>query len=298
MRRQPHFTITPATMRGMTAQSIAPIPLASHLSAARITAFAGHHAEQCRIEVVAETGSTNADLLTRVAGGAQPSTRALSAPTLLVAQTQTAGRGRAGRAWLTAPSAALTFSLAWPFTSPLQALLGLPLAVGVTIAETLADFGVEVRLKWPNDVLHNGRKLAGILIETATAPDQQLWAVIGIGVNLAMPEQLQEQIGRRIANLPASAAQDRELLLGSLLSGLAQSMRQFDSEGLAAFVERWNRLHAFAGRQVLILDQGKVLYEGRALGIDQIGRLLLQTDGNSSPITIMAGDISLRPKEE
>lgn len=264
------------------------------MSAARITAFAGHHAEQCQIEVVAETGSTNADLLARVAGGAQP---VLSAPTLLVAQTQTAGRGRAGRAWLTAPSAALTFSLAWPFAAPLQALVGLPLAVGVTIAETLADFGVEVQLKWPNDVLQGGRKLAGVLIETATAPDQQIWAVIGIGVNLAMPEQLQEQIGRRTASLPASVAQDRELLLGALLSALAQNMRQFESLGLAAFVERWNRLHAFAGQQVLILDQGETLHEGRALGIDRIGRLLLQTDGGSSPIAIMAGDISLRPKE-
>ncbi|HWW05577.1 biotin--[acetyl-CoA-carboxylase] ligase [Collimonas sp.] len=291
----------------MTAQStappVAPISPASALSAARIAAFAGHHAEQCQIEVVAETGSTNADLLARVASGDQPGTagaRALSAPTLLVAQTQTAGRGRAGRAWLTAPAAALTFSLAWPFAAPLQALVGLPLAVGVTIAETLADFGVEVQLKWPNDVLQSGRKLAGVLIETATAPEQQgqqVWAVIGIGINLAMPEQLQEQIGRRTANLPASAARDRELLLGALLSGLAQSMRQFESQGLAAFVERWNRLHAFAGQQVLILDQGKTLHEGRALGIDRIGRLLLQTDGGSSPIAIMAGDISLRPKE-
>lgn len=281
-------------MRGMTAQSIAPTSVTSHFSAARIAAFAGHRAEQCRIEVVAETGSTNADLLTRVADAPN----ALTAPTLLVAQTQTAGRGRAGRAWLTAPSAALTFSLAWPFTAPLQALVGLPLAVGVTIAEILADFGVEVQLKWPNDVLHKGRKLAGILIETATAPDQQLWAVIGIGINLAMPDQLQEQIGRPTANLPASAAQDRALLLGALLSGLAQNMNQFDSEGLAAFVERWNRLHAFTGQQIVILDQGKTLHEGRALGIDQIGRLLLQTDAGNSPIAIMAGDISLRPKED
>ena len=296
MGGEPHFSITPATMRGMTAQSIAPTSLTSHLSAARIAAFAGHHAEQCRIEVVAETGSTNADLLARIAGGVD--SRTLNAPTLLVALTQTAGRGRAGRAWLTAPSAALTFSLAWPFAAPLQALVGLPLAVGVTIAEILADFGVEVQLKWPNDVLHKGRKLAGILIETATAPDQQLWAVIGIGINLAMPEQLQEQIGRPTANLPVTAAQDRALLLGALLSGLAQNMRQFENEGLAAFVERWNRLHAFAGQQVLILDQGKTLHEGRALGIDQIGRLLLQTEAGNSPIAIMAGDISLRPKED
>ena len=278
-------------MRGMTAQTIAPTSSTGHLSSARIAAFAGHHAEHCQIEVVAETASTNADLLARVAR------RSLSAATLLVAETQTAGRGRAGRSWLTAPAAALTFSLAWPFAAPLHALVGLPLAVGVTIAETLADFGVAVQLKWPNDVLQGGRKLAGILIETATAPDQQVWAVIGIGINLSIPAPLQEQIGQPAASLPAPAAQDRDLLLASLLSALAQNMRQFESHGLPAFVERWNRLHAFAGQQVLILDQGKVLHEGRALGIDQIGRLMLQPDGGASPLAIMAGDISLRAKE-
>ncbi|AIY43948.1 Biotin operon repressor / Biotin-protein ligase [Collimonas arenae] len=282
-------------MRGMTVQTIAPTHTPGQLSAARIAAFAGHYAEHCLIEVVAETGSTNADLLARAVMA--PGRGGLQAPTLLAAETQTAGRGRAGRVWLTAPSAALTFSLAWPFAAPLHALVGLPLAVGVTIAETLADFGVDVQLKWPNDVLQSGRKLAGILIETATAADRQVWAVIGIGINLSVPEELQQQIGQRAASLPTAAAQDRNLLLASLLGALAQNMRQFESQGLPVFVERWNRLHAFAGQQVSILDQGKVLYEGRALGIDQIGRLMLQADGDANPIAIMAGDISLRVKE-
>ncbi|WP_395823744.1 biotin--[acetyl-CoA-carboxylase] ligase [Collimonas sp.] len=283
----------------MSTQSFASHSPAAPLSAARVAAFAGHHAEHCRIEVVGATGSTNADLLARVAAdnvsGKSPS--ALTAPTLLAAEMQTAGRGRAGRSWLSAPSAALTFSLAWPFSVPLQALVGLPLAVGVTIAETLADFGVAVQLKWPNDVLYGGRKLAGILIETATAPDQQVWAVIGIGLNIALSEQLQQQIGSRSANLPPAAAQDRDLLLAALLTALARNMQQFASAGLADFVERWNRLHAFAGQQVLILDQGKTLHQGVALGIDHIGRLLLQTEPGSTPITVMAGDISLRPKQ-
>ena len=290
-------------MRGMIAQSFTPRSPVPPLSAARIAAFAGYPAAHCRIEVVAETGSTNADLLARVAldntiantGDTAP--LALTAPTLLAAEMQTAGRGRAGRPWLSAPAAALTFSLAWPFVGPLQALVGLPLAVGVTLAETLADFGVAVQLKWPNDVLQGGRKLAGILIETATAPDKQVWAVIGIGLNIALPEKLQQQIGRSTANLPPAAAQDRDLLLAALLNALARNMLQFASEGLAGFIERWNHLHAFAGQQVLVLDQGKTLYEGVALGIDQIGRLLLQTDQGRAPIAVMAGDISLRPKQ-
>ncbi len=287
----------------MIAQFFTPRPPTSPLSAARIVAFAGYPSAHCRIEVVAETGSTNADLLARVvpdntiANTGDTASLALTAPTLLAAEMQTAGRGRAGRPWLSAPAAGLTFSLAWPFVRPLQALVGLPLAVGVTLAETLADFGVAAQLKWPNDVLQGGRKLAGILIETATAPNKQVWAVIGIGLNIALPEQLQQQIGRSAANLPPAAAQDRDLLLAALLNALARNMLQFSREGLAGFVERWNHLHAFTGQQVLILDQGKTLYEGVALGIDQIGRLLLQTDQGSAPIAIMAGDISLRSKQ-
>ena len=105
------------------------------------------------VEVVEETGSTNADLLKRAA--------ALSAPLLLVARNQTAGRGRAGRSWLSSSEGSLTFSLAWRFDGGLPRLTGLPLAVGVALAETLERLGVQVGLKWPNDVLRDGDKLAG-----------------------------------------------------------------------------------------------------------------------------------------
>ncbi|MFC5473137.1 biotin--[acetyl-CoA-carboxylase] ligase [Paraherbaspirillum soli] len=282
----------------MSFQFPASQPSATHLTAARIATFGAPQSDQIDIEVVAETGSTNADLLARIGTvGADSMPPALTRPTLLVAETQTAGRGRAGRAWLSAPSAALTFSLAWPFEGPLQGLVGLPLAVGVAIAETLAGFGVDVQLKWPNDILRFGSKLAGVLIETASSAQGKVWAVIGIGINIAIPDEIRQQIGRDIANLQALAAQDRDLLLGVLLSSLTHNMQQFERDGLAVFVERWNRLHAYAGQTVVILDHGKVLHEGTALGIDRIGRLLLQTDKDSTPIAIMAGDISLRVKD-
>ena len=117
-------------------------------------------------DFVAETGSTNADLLARAAA----STSGLDGPVLLLAGSQTAGRGRAGRSWQSAPDASLTFSLAWKFDRALPQLVGLPLAVGVAIAEALHACGLDARLKWPNDVLLDGRKLAGILIETQAAP--------------------------------------------------------------------------------------------------------------------------------
>jgi BirA family biotin operon repressor/biotin-[acetyl-CoA-carboxylase] ligase len=238
------------------------------------------------VEVVEQTGSTNADLLARAA--------TLSGPLLLVARNQTAGRGRAGRSWLSSSEGSLTFSLAWRFEGGLARLTGLPLAVGVALAETLERLGVQVGLKWPNDVLRDGDKLAGILIETQTAQDGGVWTVIGIGLNLLMPDELEAQIGRSVASLPWLARMDRNELLAALLDGLAGVLCEFERAGFAAFAARWNLRHAWQGETVTVFDGGTVLHEGSAAGVDDAGRLLLDTlDGR---IAVLAGDVSLRVK--
>jgi len=244
-----------------------------------------------RVRIVEETGSTNADLLA--------SLPTLTGPTLLLAKHQTAGRGRAGRSWLSAQGKSLTFSLAWKFSLPIHALVGLPLAIGVALAEALAMFHIDVKLKWPNDVLHNGRKLAGILIESAAAvgmPHDASWAVIGIGINMSLNESLSQQIGRPVANIPWMTELDQNTLMAGLLSGLADALVQFEHEGLAAFTGRWNSLHAYAGQVVTILDNGRVLHEGIGAGVDGIGRFL--SDTPAGRVAVMAGDVSLRPREE
>jgi BirA family biotin operon repressor/biotin-[acetyl-CoA-carboxylase] ligase len=213
---------------------------------------------------------------------------------LLVAEHQTAGRGRAGRSWLSSPGHSLTFSLAWKFGGGLHSLTGLPLAVGTALAETLGRLGQPVQLKWPNDVLKDGDKLAGILVETAPAPDGAVWAVIGIGLNLAMPDELEQQIGRSVAAVPWLSRMDRDTLLAAILDGLAEALRQFERTGFAAFSARWNLLHGWQGQLVTILDRGEILHEGLAAGVDDAGRLLLDTD--SGRIAIVAGDVSLRIK--
>lgn len=258
------------------------------LSAERISSLCHPVARQVMVKVVDETGSTNADLLATLP--------TLASPVLLVARNQTAGRGRAGRTWLSAPDKSLTFSLAWKFDAPLQALVGLPLAVGVALAETLDMFNVTVRLKWPNDVLHEGKKLAGILIESAAAASaQQSWAVIGIGINMALNDELRARIDRPVAMIPWLADLDQDMLMATLLNRLAEAMEQFGRAGLSAFVPRWNGLHAYAGKSVVIIDNGKTLHEGIAVGVDEIGRFLL--DSAAGRIAIMAGDVSLRPLE-
>jgi BirA family biotin operon repressor/biotin-[acetyl-CoA-carboxylase] ligase len=238
------------------------------------------------VEVLAQTGSTNADLLARAA--------TLTAPLLLVAEHQTAGRGRAGRSWLSSPDASLTFSLAWRFVGGPQALAGLPLAVGVALADTLASLGVQVQLKWPNDLLKDGDKLAGILIETQAAPGGGIWAVIGIGLNLLMPDEMEARLGRSAAGVPWLARMERDALMAALLDGLAGALREFAARGFGAFCASWNLRHAWQGETVVILDQGQVLQEGKAAGVDEAGRLLLDTaDGR---VTVLAGDVSLRVK--
>ena len=238
------------------------------------------------VEVVAQTGSTNADLLVRAG--------TLAAPLLLIAEHQSAGRGRAGRSWLSSPEGSLTFSLAWRFDGGPQALLGLPLAVGVALADTLGTLGQQVQLKWPNDVLKDGDKLAGILIETQSAPGGGTWCVIGIGLNLLMPDEMEAQLGRSAAGMPWLARMDRDALMAALLDGLADCLREFTARGFAAFSARWNLRHAWQGETVVLLDGGVVRHEGRAAGVDDSGRLLLDTD--EGRITVMAGDVSLRVK--
>ncbi|CAN5716730.1 biotin--[acetyl-CoA-carboxylase] ligase [soil metagenome] len=264
---------------------LSPIKPKPNLNALSILALRDAHAQQVDVEVVAETGSTNADLLQRLP--------LLQMPLLRIAEMQTAGRGRAGRVWHSVRGGVLTFSLAWHFPQATQALLGLPLAVGVAVAETLLGLGVPVSLKWPNDILKEGKKLAGILIETATAGQGGSWAVIGIGLNLQIPHALETDIGHEVADAPWLAQMDRNQLVAHLLNALASAMEQFRQRGFAAFTGRWNQLHAYRQQEVRIMDGGSLLHQGLALGVDQTGCLVLQTA--QGQITVIAGDVSLRP---
>jgi BirA family biotin operon repressor/biotin-[acetyl-CoA-carboxylase] ligase len=209
-----------------------------------------------------------------------------------VAEVQTAGRGRAGRSWLSEPGASLTFSIAWPFHQTPQALLGLPLAIGVALATALQSVDVPVQLKWPNDVLKDSKKLAGVLVETATH-GTTTWAVIGIGLNLLMPVALETRIGHAVADATWLAQMDRNQLLGILLSHQADCLQQFSSAGLTPFVEPWNALHAYLAQHVNLIDHGVIVRKGIALGINASGCLLLQ-DESGAVHPIMVGDVSLR----
>ena len=268
-------TLHPATMHDMN----------TTCSPQNIAALCRPAAQSIHIQVVAETGSTNADLLAQV--------DTLQAATLLIAEKQTAGRGRAGRVWLAAPGATLTFSLAWKFNRPTKEMVGLPLAVGVALVHALDSFDVAAQLKWPNDLLRDGKKLGGTLIETAIdKQDGGMWAIIGIGLNLTMPAELAAQIDHPVTDAPELAKLDRNAVMAALLSSLAETLTVFEEQGFKAFMKRWNALHAYAGQAVVIQDRDRVLYEGTAVGVDAGGSL--QLDTANGRVAVVAGDVSLR----
>lgn len=238
------------------------------------------------IEAVDATGSTNADLMARIGQ--------MTAPVVLVADQQSAGRGRAGRSWHSQAGASLTFSLAWQFGVPVQALSGLSLVVGIALADALSDHDTCVQLKWPNDLLIGQKKLGGVLIETATDPHAigKLWAIIGIGINLQSPTILGAEVGQQVAALTSASINDRDALLAKVLDHLCTELTRFENTGFAEFVARWNALHAYRNQAVSIIDRGEILHQGTARGVDAQGCLLLDTA--TSLRAVVAGDVSLR----
>ncbi len=261
--------------------------MSTPLIADQIIRQLGAVARDLKVEVLATTQSTNADLRSRITE--------LSSPLLLVAENQTAGRGRAGRSWHSAPGDSLCFSLAWPLTLPIDRITGLPLAAGVAVADALHRSGWSVQLKWPNDLLLNSAKLGGLLIETVstarTTNDHRVWVVIGVGINIHANPQRDAAIEYPTAFL-SNQPLDRNNLLAKITESLCAMLVEFDRHGLQPFVDRWHALHAYQNQQVTLHENGRLLHEGVARGINDNGCLLLDTA--TTQRTISTGDVSLR----
>ena len=256
------------------------------LDIADIAAALGDLARRFDVDILAECDSTNARLLALAEAGA-------AAGSVLVAERQTAGRGRRGRAWLSASGDSLTFSLLWRFRPNLP-LSGLSLAVGVALARALESLGIHgIALKWPNDVLLNGRKLAGVLIEIApgTRPEA---VVIGVGMNLRLPREMPEAIRQSAAALAEAgiAWETASILLARLLAALHEVLQSFAAEGFASLREEWLMRHAYAGQMVHLLSDFAPPLQGRCLGVDRDGALLLETSAGLQ--RIVSGEVSLR----
>ena len=233
------------------------------------------------VDLLSVCDSTNAVLLARAEAGAPSGS-------VVVAETQTAGRGRRGRAWLATPGDSLTFSLLWRF-APGTPPAGLSLAVGMAVAAALAKVSpCETALKWPNDVLKDGKKLAGILIELV--PGAPHAAVIGIGLNLRLSAALPEEVRATAAALDLPA--DINVLLATLLAELRATLERFAAESFAALRDEWTARHAYQDAPVRLLSDFAPPREGVCRGVDGDGALLLETHGRIE--RILSGEISLR----
>jgi BirA family transcriptional regulator, biotin operon repressor / biotin---[acetyl-CoA-carboxylase] ligase len=232
------------------------------------------------ITVVEETGSTNADLLED--DGQEGA--------VLVARHQTAGRGRLGRTWLTPKNAALTFSVRLRPDMPVARLGWLPLAAGVAVAEAVRDeCALTVSLKWPNDVLHHQRKLAGILAEQSASGA----IVVGIGLNMSATEDELPPSGPG-GLVPTSLAivgrpdADRDALLTAILDRLGKLYDVLQAGG--EIRDDYLAWSGTLGQSVRIELPGDRSLTGTATGIDEHGRLLI-TGEDDQTVAVSAGDV-------
>ena len=276
-------------IRGRGYKLAAPLALLDHAIVAR---HLGAHAPRFAIEVLDVAESTNTLLLQRAQRGAP-------ARTVIAAEWQTHGRGRRGRAWHSALGAALTFSLSWRFQQGVGFLAGLSLAVGVAASRALSSLGVrDAALKWPNDVLWRGRKLAGILIEVHGDMLGPSAAVIGIGLNCRLPDALRERIDQPATDLAeaSGALPDRNRALAVMLLELERMLLTFSEDGFAPMRDEWHRHHVHQARTVqLVLPDGSAI-DGVAAGVAEDGSLLLDT--RSGRRRFHSGEVTLRIKDE
>jgi BirA family biotin operon repressor/biotin-[acetyl-CoA-carboxylase] ligase len=201
----------------------------------------------------------------------------------VLAEEQTQGRGRRGRSWHSPPGANLYLSLGWRFHGPVERLSGLSLAIGAMLAEAIAgDCGVDVALKWPNDLYHGERKLGGVLIELLAEKNGTIPVIAGIGLNVNMPVEDTEAIQRPWTDLATARGSqiDRNALAAQLISQVASGLSDISGGDMGTWLERWRQRDFLHGRQVLV--EGTPNIAGKAAGVDQNGALLVSTETGQS----------------
>ena len=248
----------------------------------------GIEREWFHLEVLDEVVSTNTYLMKAATNGAPHVSCA-------VAHIQTGGRGRRGRTWVSHLGASLTFSLLWRFDCGAAALSGLSLAVGIALIRALRELDIDTaQLKWPNDVLVDNQKLAGILIDLQGDMDGPSAAVIGVGINVDLPKQVLERIDQPAIDIKHVSLVniDQSQLLGTVLKHLTDVLRHFEQHGFIGLRDEWLSYHAYHNQSVrMLLPDGRDV-EGKVIGVAEDGILLVETALGLQRFS--AGEISLR----
>lgn len=192
-----------------------------------------------------------------------------------LAEWQTGGRGRLGRRWISPFASNLYLSVAWDFDGGIAVLEGLSLAVGVAVRRALLRLGVAgVQLKWPNDLLRDRAKLGGILVEVTGDPEGRCRAIVGIGINVAMPAAAAAAIGQPWRDLSDLGVR-RDALAAAILDQLLPLLCEFPDRGFGGYRDEWEAAHVHGGRRV-VLSAGNQRVEGIARGVNERGALGLE----------------------
>jgi BirA family biotin operon repressor/biotin-[acetyl-CoA-carboxylase] ligase len=273
-------------VRGVGYRLVDPVPF---LDRGAIVAALGPTASRLKIEVADSVDSTSSELLRRAA-------RQAVDRQVLVAEWQTAGRGRRGRAWSAVAGGSLTFSLGWRFEQGAGFLAGLSLAVGVALCRALDAAGFkDIQLKWPNDLVHRHCKIGGILIEISGDALGPALAIIGVGLNVRLPTAARRDIAQPVTDLAAidkDRALDRNRLLAFILAELVALLERYAHDGFAPFVGEWQRRHALQKKPVRVLLPDGSVAAGDVVGVDASGALVLDQRGRR--VRFVSGEVSLR----
>lgn len=257
------------------------------LDRATILQYLHNNSQLAGLETFLSIESTNQYLLHNPADDVR-------APWVVLAERQSAGRGRRGRTWQSPFAGNIYFSLLWRFNQVNANFIGLSLVVGVIVCRLLSHLGIEqLGLKWPNDVLCQGKKLCGILIEMRGETNGPYDAVIGVGLNLTMPTEVGRQIDQPWISLQqlSTAMPARNTLAAQLTDAMLETLPQFETRGLQPFLAEWKRLDLYRDQQVT-LHLGENVIQGIERGVDEQGALLVEHNGKLQ--RYYSGEMSLR----
>lgn len=258
------------------------------LDADALSSELGDLADAYAIHLYDSLDSTNTSLMEAALNGAADGT-------LFCTEHQQSGKGRRGRQWHSVVGGSLTFSILWRFENGLQSLSGLSLVVGLAIARAVNRHSRHpARLKWPNDVLVDYRKLAGILVEVQGDLHGAALAIVGIGLNVRLNETQRETVDQAVVDLAEMGVTvGRNRLLADCLRELYAVLSVFRQHGFAALREDWQTLDAYAGKAVALALPDARRIQGVASGVDETGAFLLR-DAGSRLNPYSGGEISLR----
>ena len=234
------------------------------------------------------TDSTNCQLLNRLQAG-----HSMAPGTVIIAEAQSAGRGRRGRPWYSPFGTNLYFSCYWWLEQGVPAAMGLSLVIGLAVCRVLQQlYQLQAKVKWPNDIYVNDRKLAGILVELSGQADAGCDVVIGIGLNVGMPEHSNQYINQPYTDIRTESGQqiDRNILVVELQRQIILILRQFSEVGFSAFTAEFNQHDLYANRKVVLLAKEPIT--GICRGVDNQGGIIIEIADNKK--TYYGGELSVR----